>query len=146
MSDTKTTKAAPPGYSDVCPYLMVDSIEKELEFLEKVFGGEIREHLKDKEGNSVHAEIRIGDTLIMLGKGNEQFPSQPGMNYVYVHDVNSVYNHALNHNAVSIMAPEDRFYGLRDGGFKDPQGNTWWVAQHLRTVSHEELQNEAEKK
>lgn len=128
-STSKNT--APPGYSTVCPYLMVHSVEKQLEFLEQVFGAQVTERKKQPDGAVMHGEARIGDTLIMVGKARDSYPPQPSMNYVFVADVDLVYQKALDNGAISLMAPTDQAYGNRDAGVKDSQGNQWWMAQPL---------------
>ena len=130
----------PEGNSVVSPYLIVESIEKQADFIKKVFGSSLSESAKQPDGQIMHAEVNIGNTTIMLGKSNERFPPAPGMMYVYVKNADDVYKKALNNGAVSLMPPEDRFYGNREGGVKDPQGNTWWIAQFQRKVSPEEIE------
>jgi PhnB protein len=138
MPDKKSF--APEGASIVSPYLVVESVEKQIEFFKKVFNAEERDSVKQNDGTINHAEIKIGDTTIMLGRANEKFPAGQGMNYVYVENADETYRRAVEFGATSLMEPEDRFYGNREGGVKDPQGNTWWIAQFLRTVSKEEIE------
>ena len=120
------------SYSTVCPYLMVDSIEKQIEFLTSILGATVTEDLKSGDGLSFHAEVRLGDVTIMMGRGRKEYPSQPSMNYVFVKDVDSVFKNAVAQGATSVMEPANQSYGLREGGFKDMHGNTWWVAQLSR--------------
>ena len=131
---------APEGYSSVCPYLMVESVEKQLDFLKVVFNAEISEQLKLSDGSIQHGEISLGDTVIMMGKARPEWPASYGANYVFVDNVDEVYKRALLHGASSLMAPADRYYGYREGGIKDPQGNTWWIAQVIEKLSEEEMQ------
>ncbi|MEP7196428.1 MAG: VOC family protein [Saprospiraceae bacterium] len=135
-----TNNPTPSGYSRVCPYLMVDSIEVQIDFLQKVFNADIKENLKNSEGIVMHGEVKIGDIIIMMGRGSEKFPSTQGMNYVYVNNVDEVYNKAIELGSTSVSTPTDQFYGLRDGGFKDPQGNTWFIAQFIKNVSVEDME------
>ncbi len=130
----------PKNYSTVCPYLMVDSIEKQIEFLQTVFPATIKEALKNAEGIIMHGEVKIGDTVIMMGRGSADFPSQSSMNYVYVDDAHRIFNKALEHGAGSVFAPADRFYGLIEAGFKDMHNNTWFIAQHLKDVSTKDME------
>ena len=135
-----TKNPTPENYSTVCPYLMVDSIEKQIEFLQAVFGADLKENLKNADGVTMHGEVKIGDTVIMMGRGSEGISSQPSMNYVYVSDADMIYNKAIELGSISISEPTDQFYGIRDGGFKDFHGNTWFIAQHLKVVSTEEME------
>jgi PhnB protein len=131
---------APFSYSTVCPYLIVESVEKQIAFLHEVFGAEIKESLKNGEGIIMHGEVKIGDTVIMIGRGSAGFSLHPAMNYVYVQDVNLTYNKAIETGAASVYEPADRFYGVREAGFKDMHNNTWYVAQHVKDVSVEEME------
>lgn len=130
----------PKEYSTICPYLMVDDIEKQMEFLKTIFDASVKENLKTPDGITQHGELRIGDTVIMLGRGSKDFPSQPAMNYVFVTNVDTVFAEALSMGASKVLEPADRFYGIREAGFKDFHGNTWWIAQHIKDVSLEEME------
>jgi PhnB protein len=138
MANTKNP--VPDGYSTVCPYLMVESVEKTLEFMKQVFNATIREQLKDSDGFITHGEAKIGDTVIMIGKARKEWPAYASSLYVFVADADKVYRQGLQSGAISVMEPGDRFYGLREGGIKDTQGNVWWLAQEIEKVSPEEMQ------
>jgi len=127
-------------YSSVCPYLMVESVEKQLDFLMVVFNAEIKEQLKSEDGIIQHGEVTIGDTVIMIGKSRDAWPASVGANYVFVESTDQVYTRAIRYGASSIMEPGDRFYGIREGGVKDAQGNTWWIAQMIEKLSEDEMQ------
>jgi PhnB protein len=139
MNDQKKQTPAPAGYSRVCPYLMVADIGKSLLFLTEVMEGEVTEKLTAADGSIRHAEIQIGDCTIMLGKAQPGYPTE-SMTYVFVWDVDAVFEKALQNGAVSIMKPDNRFYGYREGGFKDPSGHQWWIAQVVKNVSKEEME------
>ena len=127
-------------YGTISPFIMVDDIDMQISFLKSVFNAEVKGNLKNTDGLSVHAEVIIGSSVIMLGRGSTSLPSQPSMNYVFVADVNSVFKKALELGAVSIYEPDDKFYGIREAGFKDFHNNTWFVAQYLKEVSVEEIE------
>ena len=127
-------------YGTISPFIMVDDIDRQIDFLQSVLNAEVKGNLKNAEGISVHAEVIIGNSVIMLGRGNTSLPSQPSMNYVFVADVNSVFKKALELGAVSIYEPDDKFYGIREAGFKDFHNNTWFVAQYLKEISVEEIE------
>jgi len=109
--------STPKNYSTVCPYLMVDSIEKQMDFLQNVFNADIKENLKNADGISMHGEVVIGNAVIMLGRGSAGFPSQPSMNYIYVTDADGVYKKALELGAASIYAPDDKILWHKRGRF-----------------------------
>lgn len=128
----------PAGYSRVCPYLMVSDIDQLLTFLEAVLEGVTTERLLTTDGTVRHAELCIGDSMIMIGREQAGYPKQ-SMTYIFMHDADGVYRKALEHGAVSVMEPADRFYGYRECGFQDPSGHQWWVAQVVENLSKEEL-------
>jgi len=136
----KQKSYAPEQYSSVCPYLVVESVEQQLNFLKVVFNAEISEQLKSSDGSVQHGEACVGDTVIMMGKARPEWPISYGANYVFVDNVDDVYQLALRHGASSLIEPADRYYGYREGGIKDLQGNTWWIAQVLEKLSEEEMQ------
>jgi len=131
---------APQDYGTISPFIMVDDIDRQIDFLQAVFNAEVKGNLKNAEGLSVHAEVIIGNSIIMLGRGSSSLPSQPSMNYVFVADATSVYKKALELGAVSIYEPDDKFYGIREAGFKDFHNNTWFIAQYLKEVSVKEIE------
>ena len=134
------TLVTPEGYSTVCPYLMVDSIERQIQFLMHVFQAEVIEELINPEGTIMHGEVQIGNTVIMMGKSRSGHPSLEGMNYIFAEDVDQTYKLALAQGAESLMEPGDQFYGMREAGFRDPLGNQWWVARQIEKLSQEEIQ------
>ena len=111
-----------------------------MKFLEDVFGASIKECLRQGDGTVMHAEVKIGECIIMIGQGTAQFPSYTNSNYVFVENADTTFAKALAYGAESIMEPADRFYGHREGGFKDSSGNNWWIAHQIEQVSMEELQ------
>jgi uncharacterized glyoxalase superfamily protein PhnB len=145
MKTEKDKNLTPAGYSTVSPYLMVESVEKEIEFLENVFDAEILEEIKHKDGQIMHGEVRIGNVVIMMGKSGKEYPAIQSMNYVHTNNVDEMYQTALKNKAVSLMIPTDQLYGFREAGFKDPQGNQWWIAQQIEELSSEEIQERLSK-
>lgn len=136
----KQKSYAPERYSSVCPYLMIESVEKQLDFLKVVFNAEVSEQLRLSDGSIQHGEVSIGDSVIMMGKARPEWPASYGANYVFVDNADDVYKRALTYGATPLMEPADRYYGYREGGIKDPQGNTWWIAQVVAELSKEEMQ------
>jgi PhnB protein len=137
-------KAKPDGYHAVTPYLVVDGAARLIDFLEEVFGAQEVERLAAPGDRIGHAEIRISDSLVMLGDAHGEHKPMPMMLYVYVDDADAVYQRALAAGATSVQAPVDQFYGDRSGGVKDAFGNLWWIATHIEDVPPEELQRRAQ--
>lgn len=136
---------APGGVSSVRTYLAVSNVDRQLEFLHQVFDSNINERLKNTENHTVHGELQIGDSIIMIGRITPEVSAIQGMCYVYVENVDVVFQKALQLGAEIISPPADQVYGNREGGFKDAEGNIWWVAQFLKEVSSDELEKEISK-
>ena len=136
-------KPIPEGYHTATPYLIVPKVAELIEFLEAAFDAtEINRHT-DPQGNIRHAEVKIGDSPIMMGQANEQWKSMPSMIHLYVHDADAIYNKAVAAGATSLMAPTDQFYGDRSAGVQDASGNMWWIATHVEDVTPEEMEKRA---
>ena len=118
----------PDGYTDVAPYLIVDGAQRTLDFLVEVFGGERLRHFPSPDGKIIHAEVRIGDTVVMLADGTEQWTPIGAHVHVYVEDSSAVYRRALAAGADGVQEPVRKEDEDRRGGFRDPGGTTWWVA------------------
>jgi PhnB protein len=136
----------PTGVHNVNPYLIVPNPDGLIDFLTGVLGGRVGQR-SVFEGQTVHAEVHVGDSMVMVG-GSRGGPAVPAMLYVYVDDCDAAYARALAAGAQSLMAPADMFYGDRHGGVKDAFGNSWWIATHIEDVPDDELarRHEAEQK
>ncbi|HND19523.1 MAG TPA: VOC family protein [Acidobacteriota bacterium] len=136
-------KPIPDGYHTVTPYLVVENAEKLLEFLTSAFDARVTFASRHSDGAVGHAEVKIGDSMIMIGQAGPQSQPMPSMLYLYVPDTDAVYAQALKAGGVSIMEPANQFYGDRNAGVKDHFGNQWWIATHVEDVSPEELEHRA---
>jgi PhnB protein len=132
-------KPIPENYPRVSPYLIVKDVEKTMEFIKYVFGGKEREKMEMADGSVNHAEMSIGDSVIMMGKASNEHQIQNTMLYIYVEDTDASYKTALEKSAVSVMEPADQFYGDRNAGVKDKDGINWWFATHVEDVSPDEI-------
>jgi len=141
---TTKVKPVPERYHSVTPYLVVEGVPKLLEFLRKTFNSTELERVPRPDGTISHAEVRIGDSVVMMGEANAQSKPMPTMLYVYVEDVDAVYKRALQAGAKPVRELKDEFYGDRAGGVADPVGNQWWIATHKEDVSSEELRRRME--
>jgi PhnB protein len=115
----------PEGYQQVMPYLIVRGAAKFIDFTRKVFGADEKLRIMRDEKTVRHAEIKIGDSVIMFADATEQFPPRTAGLFVYVEDADQTYNKALAEGATSVMPMSDQEYG-RSGGVADPFGNLWW--------------------
>jgi len=116
----------PEGYQQIMPYLILDNAAKFLAFTKNVFNAEeIRKEMRD-ENTIMHAEIRIGKSVIMFANSTDQYQVQNAGMFIYVDNVDEVYKKAIKEGAISLGEPADQSYG-RTAGIKDPFGNTWWI-------------------
>jgi PhnB protein len=136
-----SAKPVPEGHNVVSPYLVVKGADKLIEFAKRVFGAEVVARMEGPGGAVMHAEIRIGDTIVMIGEAGETL--SPAMLHVYVADVDTVYRRALEAGATSQREPEDMFYGDRISTVADAFGNRWAISTHKEDVSHEEMARRA---
>jgi uncharacterized glyoxalase superfamily protein PhnB len=138
-------KPIPNGYHTVTPYLTVRGAANVIEFLKQAFGAEMpKEIIKRPDGSIMHAQVKIGDSLVMIAEESEMAKAAPSTLYLYVPNVDSAYERAVKFGGQSIMEPMDMFYGDRSGGVKDPSGNSWFLATHKEDVAPQELQKRAE--
>jgi PhnB protein len=136
-------KPIPDGYHTVTPYLTLDNPEAAMDFLKQAFDAQETYAMRDDKGQVQHAEIKVGNSMLMLGRARDQWKSRPGNFYIYVEDVDAVYKRAIAAGATSLGEPADQFYGDRHGGVTDSEGNNWWIATHIEDVPSEEMDRRA---
>ena len=136
-------KPIPDGFHTITPYLTVPGVAKLIDFVKQAFDAKEIERMQRPDGTVQHAEVKIGDSIVMMGEPQGQWTARPGTLYVYVDDVDSTYRLAIDAGARSLTEPADMFYGDRNAGVEDPSGNMWWIAKHIEDVSAEELQKRA---
>ena len=140
-------KPIPEGYPQVTPYLVVDGAGAAIEFYGKVLGARERMRLPGPDGTIGHAELQLGDSLIMVADeapqlgihGPRTVGGTPVTISVYVEDVDGVVERAVQAGATVLRPVEDQFYGDRSGQFEDPFGHRWSVATHVEDVTPEEM-------
>src|SRR5580700_304137 len=137
------TLPIPAGYHTVTPYLAVPDAQGLIDFMVKVFDAKEREIIRKSDGQINHAEIQIGDSVIMLGSTSSTWGNATATLYVYVDDADATYQKALNAGAISLSEPANQFYGDRHAGVKDANGISWWIATHFEDVLPEELARRA---
>jgi PhnB protein len=144
-------KPIPEGYPQVTPYLHVDGADAAIEFYGKVFGAQERMRMPGPGGKVGHAELEIGESLIMLAdpfpemgvRGPKEIGGTPVMISVYVEDVDTVFDAAVEAGANVLRPVENQFYGDRTGQFEDPFGHRWSVATHVEDVPPDEMEQRA---
>jgi uncharacterized glyoxalase superfamily protein PhnB len=130
----------PEGYSTVTPYFVVPGAAEFIEFLSAAFGAQERQRHSNPDGTIMHAEVSLGDSVIMLGDSSPEFEPTRSSTHLYVDDVDATYQQAVAAGGTSLREPADQFYGDRSAGIQDRFGNQWWLATHVEDVSPEELQ------
>jgi len=145
-------KSIPDGYRGATPYLTVKNAAAAIEFYKKAFGATELFRLGSPDGKIGHAEIKIGEAVIMLSDeyparnvlGPETLGGSPVTIHLYVEDVGAVAKNAVDAGAVSERPVADQFYGDRGGKIIDPFGHRWWIATHIEDVSPEEMKKRAD--
>jgi PhnB protein len=146
-----TVKAIPDGYHSVTPYLMVEGAAKAIAFYKENFGATEMLRMPDSKGRIAHAEIRIGDSVVMLADAQPgatcKSPGSLGGSSVglmiYLENVDTVFARAIKAGARSVRPVANQFYGDRSGTLEDPFGHVWTVATHVEDLAPEELERRA---
>jgi PhnB protein len=146
------TKAIPEGYTTATPYLIIKGATEAIEFYKRAFGATEMLRMADPQGRVGHAEIKIGDSVIMLAD------EHPAMGYrspralggssvsilLYLEDVDTVFARAVKAGAKALRPVTNQFYGDRSGTLEDPFGHLWTIATHVEDVPPEEMKRRAE--
>ena len=143
-------KPIPEGYHTVTPYLVVNRAVDAVEFYKRALGATERMCLVAPDGKVAHAEIKVGDSIIILADETEQFRSPQSFGgsavsiFLYVEDVDTWFHRATEAGAKTIRPVQDQFYGERLGMLHDPFGHVWTISTHKEDVSQEEISRRAE--
>lgn len=138
-------KPIPEGYHSVTPFLMVKGAARLIEFATRAFEAKLLHRLENPDGTIMHAELKIGDSILMLTDAKEgQCQPMPTALYLYVKDADSVYTRAVQAGGASTMEPADQFWGDRMAAVRDPVGNLWMIGTHKEDVPPAELKQRAE--
>lgn len=144
-------KPIPDEYPRIMPYLIVDGAAAAMEFYKSVFGATERMRMPGPDGRIGHAELEIGESVIMLAdehpemgiRGPKAIGGTPVTLHVYVEDSDAAFERAVNAGAASLRPMENQFYGDRSGQFEDPFGHKWNVATHVEDVPPDEMEKRA---
>lgn len=147
------TKAIPEGFHSVTPMFVFKDARKAIEFYKRAFGAQERFAMPGPDGKGVmHAELRIGDSIIMMSEENPQQPCKsaetiggsPVSFYLYLENVDEAFRIALEAGAESRMPVQDMFWGDRTGTVQDPFGYSWTLAVHIKDLTPQEIQQGAQ--
>ena len=140
-------KAIPDGYHSVTPYLFIRGAATAIDFYKNVLGAKERMRMPGPDGKVMHAELQIGDSVIMLADENPQIGAKSpetlggtsSSHHVYVENVDITTQKAVSAGAKLVRPVKDEFYGDRSGTIIDPFGHMWSIATHIEDVSQEEM-------
>lgn len=145
-------KAIPDGYHAITPYLVCEDAAAAIAFYKKVFGAqELYPPMPAPGGKIGHAELRIGDAVVMLAdateefKGPRTFGGSPVSLLLYVQDVDAIFRAAVAAGAKALREVKDQFYGDRSGTLEDPSGHVWTIATHVEDVAPDEMERRMKK-
>ena len=143
----------PEGFHTLTPYLIVDDARKAIDYYRRAFDAAPVSRHEDDAGRVRHAEVRIGDSIIMLTEETPEWPEwqsprsrggTPVHLYVYVEDADAVFRQAIDAGGTELLPMQDQAYGDRSGGLTDPFGHVWYVATRIEDVSAEETRSREE--
>ena len=142
------SKPIPAGYHSVTPAIVVRDAAAAIDFYKKAFGAEEIDRMAGPDGSIMHAEIRIGDSILMLGEENEQWGTKSplslngvhGSLHIYVEDADAAFNRALKAGATVRYPLEDAFWGDRYGKVTDPFGHEWGIATRVKDMTKAEME------
>lgn len=122
----------PFGYHSVNPYIVVRDADAFIALLVAVFDGKEQRRELSPSGVIEHADVLIGDSLVMISEASDRYPARPCVHFVYVDDVDDVFERAVTNGAAALLVPTDQPWGDRVSGVTDRFGNRWWIATHSR--------------
>jgi PhnB protein len=135
-----SSKKRPEGHHSVTPGMVVPGVARLIDFLKQAFDGSEITRFAMPDGHIAHAEVKIGDSVVMMGEPLGEFKPMPCMLSVYVDDVDDAYRRAVAAGATSLQEPRDQFYGHRVARVQDPSGNQWSIHTVVEDVSQEEME------
>jgi uncharacterized glyoxalase superfamily protein PhnB len=138
------TQPVPKGFQTLTPYLVLPNLKDFLPFIEKAFDATVTERIEGPGGAVMHAEARIGTSMLMMGEAMDGQEPRSGMLYLYVDDCEAWFQRAVDGGAQVLRPLEDQFYGDRMGGVTDAFGNIWWIGSRIEDLTEEELQKRAQ--
>ena len=141
-----TVRPVPEGYHTVTPFVIVKGAAQLIDFMKEAFGAVEIARVTGEDGAIGHAEIRIGDSVVMMFDSKEEWPETPAFLRLYVEDCDATYQQALKAGATSVTKPTNMPWGDRVGRVRDPLGNLWWIMTRIEDVDEEEMVRRAGEK
>ena len=139
-----TVRHIPDGYHTITPFLVAEGTAKLIDFIKQAFGAEETHRMAAPDGTVMHAELRIGDSILMLGEAQGEWKAIPSMLYLYVKDVDATFARAVRAGATAMRPVADQFYGDRNGTVRDSWSNIWSIGTHIEDITPEEMRRRAQ--
>lgn len=136
--------SVPPGYGTVTPWVISTDTPGLIEFAKAAFGAEELGRVPRPDGSVGHAEVRIGDSVVMMFDALVGWPDTPAYLRLYVADAGAAYQRALDAGATGVTEVTSLFFGDRVGRVRDPLGNIWWIQEHVEDVAPAEMTQRAQ--
>lgn len=130
----------PPQYGSITPYLVIPQCAEAISFYERAFGAVEVMRMPMPDGGVGHAELKIGDSIVMLASGSGDWPPTSSLICLYVEDCDAVFERAVEAGATVLEAVQDKFYGDRAGSVQDPFGQRWSIMTHKEDLTPEQMQ------
>ncbi|PRX22924.1 VOC family protein [Actinoplanes italicus] len=134
-----TVQAIPQGYTTVTPWIISRDTAPVIDYLREAFGAEELGRVVDARGRIGHAEVRVGNAIVMLFDADPSWPSTPAFLRLYVEDARAVHARAVEAGGVSVSEVTHLAFGDLVGRVRDPFGNVWWIQTHIEDVTPEEM-------
>ncbi|MEO8392395.1 MAG: VOC family protein [Chloroflexota bacterium] len=139
MAEKSTVRAIPEGYGTVTPWIVVRGAADMIDYLKEAFGAVELGRVNNPNGKIGHAEVRIGDSVVMLFDARDDWPETPSFNRLYVEDAEAVFQQAVKAGGTVVTEITTLGFGDRVGRVRDPKGNLWWIQQHIEDLTPEEM-------
>ncbi|GAA2657426.1 VOC family protein [Streptomyces vastus] len=133
-------KTVPEGYTTVTPWIISRDTDRLIAYVKEAFGAEEIARVVGEDGRIGHAEVRIGDSVVMMFDAKPEWPATPGFLRLYVEDADSVHRQAVAAGGTSVTEVTHLFFGDRVGRVRDPLGNLWWIQTRVEDVSPQEME------
>jgi PhnB protein len=133
-------KPVPEGYTTVTPWIISRDTAQLIDYLKEAFDAEETARLAGRDGRIEHAEVRIGDAVVMMFDTKPGWPPTPGFLRLYVTDADAVHHKAVTAGGTSVTEVTHLFFGDRVGRVRDPLGNLWWIQTHIEDLTPQEME------
>ena len=143
--DVGEVRPIPEGYHAVTPWIVVQGVAPLIDYLKKAFGAEEIARVANQDGTIGHAEVRVGDSVVMMFDAKPEWPKTPAFLRLYVEDADAAFKRAVAAGGTPVTEVKQLFFGDRVGRVRDPAGNIWWIQTHVEDVDPKELEKRAQR-